>query len=40
MGWRIYATNHPKLSLGQIVLAYREQFQIEDAFARLKARGP
>jgi transposase len=38
MGWRIYATNHPKLSLSQAVLAYREQYQIEDGISRLKGR--
>jgi len=38
MGWRIYATNHPKLTLSQIVLAYREQYRIEDGFSRLKGR--
>ncbi|MCI0390272.1 MAG: hypothetical protein MOB07_16100 [Acidobacteria bacterium] len=38
MGWRIYATNHPKLSLSQAVLAYREQYRIEDGISRLKGR--
>ena len=38
MGWRIYATNHPGLSLGAAVLAYREQFRIEDGISRLKGR--
>lgn len=38
MGWRIYATNHPKLSLGQAVLAYREQYRIEDGISRLRGR--
>ena len=38
MGWRIYATNHPSLSLGAAVLAYREQFRIEDGISRLKGR--
>ena len=40
LGWRIYATNHPKLSLSQIVLAYREQYRIEDGISRLKAVRP
>jgi transposase len=38
MGWRIYATNHPSLSLATAVLAYREQFRIEDGISRLKGR--
>jgi transposase len=38
MGWRIYVTNHPSLSLGAAVLAYREQFRIEDGISRLKGR--
>ena len=38
MGWRVYATNHPQLSLGQAVLAYREQYRIEDGISRLKGR--
>jgi transposase len=38
MGWRVYATNHPNLSLGAAVLAYREQFRIEDGISRLKGR--
>lgn len=38
MGWRVYATNHPSLSLGAAVLAYREQFRIEDGISRLKGR--
>jgi transposase len=38
MGWRIYATNHPDLSLGEAVLAYRDQYRIEDGISRLKGR--
>jgi len=38
MGWRVYATNKPKedFSLEKVVLAYRNQYRIEDAFHRLK----
>jgi transposase len=38
LGWRVYATNHApaNLSLEQAVLAYREQFVIEQPFGRLK----
>jgi transposase len=38
LGWRVYATNHAPedLSLEQAVLAYREQFVIEQPFGRLK----
>ena len=35
MGWRFYATNHPTLELSEIVLAYREQYRIEDGISRL-----
>lgn len=38
MGWRIYATNHPDLRLSEAVLAYREQYRIEDGISRLKGR--
>jgi transposase len=40
LGWRVYATNAPlaRLSLEQAVLAYREQYQIERGFGRLKGR--
>ena len=38
MGWRFYATNHPTLELSEIVLAYREQYRIEDGISRLKGR--
>ena len=38
LGWRVYATNHPgeTLRLDQAVLAYREEFLIEQGFGRLK----
>jgi len=38
MGWRVYATNHRDLSLSEGVLAYREQYRIEDGISRLKGR--
>jgi transposase len=39
-GWRVYATNMPneELSLEQVVLAYRNQYRIEDMFHRLKRK--
>ena len=38
LGWRVYATNQPaaELSLEQAVLAYREEYLIEQSFGRLK----
>ncbi len=40
LGWRVYATNHPKptLSLEQAVLAYREEYLVERGFGRLKGK--
>jgi transposase len=38
MGWRVYATNHPRLTLSQTVQAYRGQYRIERGFGRLKGR--
>jgi transposase len=40
LGWRLYATNQgsQELSLEQAVLAYREQYQVERGFGRLKGR--
>lgn len=40
LGWRVYATNAPatRLSLAEGVQAYREQYQIEHSFGRLKGR--
>ena len=37
-GWRVYATNHPDFSLREAVLAYRDQYRIEDGISRLKGR--
>jgi transposase len=37
-GWRVYATNHPELTLEQAVLSYRGQYGIEHGFARLKGK--
>jgi transposase len=38
LGWRVYATNHPKseLSLADAVIAYRQEYLIERGFGRLK----
>lgn len=36
LGWRVYATNHPTLTLAAAVLAYRGQYSIERGFGRLK----
>jgi transposase len=40
LGWRVYASNHPKeeLSLSQAVLAYREEYLVERGFGRLKGK--
>lgn len=38
MGWHIYATNHPNLTLEEAVVAYREQYRIEHGIGRLKGR--
>jgi transposase len=40
LGWRVYATNAPteKLSLDYAVLAYREEYIIEQGFGRLKGK--
>ena len=39
-GWRVYVTNRPleEFPLEQVVLAYRNQYVIEDAFHRLKGK--
>ena len=37
-GWRVYATNHPGLTLPEAVLGYRGQYAIEHDFARLKGK--
>jgi transposase len=40
LGWRIYATNHPKkeLSIADAVVAYRQEYLIEHCFGRLKGQ--
>jgi transposase len=40
LGWRVYATNHPQetLPLDQAVLAYREEYLVEQGFGRLKGK--
>ena len=40
LGWRIYVTNTPRtaLSLAEAVLAYREEYIVENIFRRLKGR--
>ena len=37
-GWRVYATNHPGLTLPEAVLGDRGHYGIEHDFARLKGR--
>ena len=37
-GWRVYATNHPGLTLPEAVLSYRGRYGIEHDFARLKGK--
>jgi transposase len=38
MGWQVYATNNTKVSLPQVVWAYRGQYRIEDDWSRLKGQ--
>jgi transposase len=40
LGWRVYGTNQPlaSWSLAQAVLAYRNEYQVERSFGRLKGR--
>ena len=40
LGWHVYVTNQPpeRLSLEQAVLAYRDEYLIEQGFGRLKGR--
>jgi transposase len=40
LGWRVYATNQPadQLTLGQAVLAYRDEYLVERDFGRLKGQ--
>jgi transposase len=38
LGWRVYATNHPRLTLTTVVLAYRSQYVVERGFGRFKGK--
>jgi transposase len=38
MGWQVYGTNGPALTLPQAVWAYRGQYRVEDDWSRLKGR--
>jgi transposase len=38
LGWRIYATNQPSVSLTVVIQAYRGQYVIEGQFGRFKGR--
>ena len=38
LGWRVYATHHPHLTLETVIRAYREQYLIERGFGRFKGR--
>lgn len=38
LGWRVYATNQPAVSLTVVIQAYRGQYVIEGQFGRLKGR--
>jgi transposase len=38
MGWQVYATNQPDLLLSEAVLAYRDQYLVENGISRLKGR--
>jgi transposase len=40
LGWRVYVTNQPaeQLSLTEAVLAYREEYQVEQSLGRLKGQ--
>jgi transposase len=38
LGWRVYATNHGRLALGAVILAYRGQYVIERCFGRFKGK--
>ena len=42
VGWRVYSTNQPaeQLSLAQAVLAYRNEYLVEQSLGRLKGRPP
>lgn len=38
MGWQVYGTNAPALTLAPVVWAYRGQYRVEDDWSRLKGR--
>jgi transposase len=38
MGWRVYSTNQLKMNLAAVVWGYRDQYHIENDWARLKGR--
>ena len=38
LGWRVYATNQPSVSLTVVIKAYRGQYVIEGQFGRFKGR--
>ena len=38
LGWRVFASNDPELSLEEAVLAYREEYIIERGFNRLRGK--
>ncbi len=38
LGWRVYATNQPSVSLTVVIQAYRGQYVIEGQFGRFKGR--
>src|SRR6185295_18599685 len=38
MGWQVYATNGCRMSVAQVVWAYRGQYRIENDWSRLKGR--
>src|SRR3954468_3392921 len=38
MGWQVYGVNDPGLSLSAVVWGYREQYQVEKGWSRLKGR--
>ena len=38
LGWRVYATNHERLSLSEAVWAYRSHYVVERSFGRLKGQ--
>ena len=40
LGWRVFVSNDPELSLEEAVLAYREEYLIERGFNRLRGKTP